>query len=149
TKVCAAILATCPQAPGIFWSNASLVVSSPVFQDFTQKILPEGPPVYIWVDLRVGRNASGTTSGFTTGMAALGHMEFETEESPEAPGDLRERFFGLANYLLEHGPVINDGDTIGEDANERIRVVYSPSAFGQEGKVMRLEYGNGKRRKRS
>jgi hypothetical protein len=33
-----------------------------------------------------------------------------------------------------------DGDTIGEDANERIRVVYAKSAFGHEGQVMRLQY---------
>jgi hypothetical protein len=73
-------------------------------------------------------------------MSALGHMEFETESSNEQPGELRERFFGLCNYVLENGPVIRDGDTIGEDANERIRVVYAKSAFGQEGQVMRLEY---------
>jgi hypothetical protein len=28
----------------------------------------------------------------------------------------------------------------GEDANERIRVVYAKSAFGHEGQVMRLQY---------
>ena len=75
-------------------------------------------------------------------MVALGHMEFEAEDVPESPGDLRDRFFGLANYVLENGPVIRDGDTIGEDARERIRVVYSQSAFGHEGQVMRLEYGS-------
>jgi hypothetical protein len=93
-----------------------------------------------WVDFRVGRNAAGKTSGFTTGMESLGHMEFETEDSPEPPHELRDRFFALANYVLDNGPVIRDGDTIGEDANERIRVVYADSAFGHEGKVMRLQY---------
>jgi hypothetical protein len=29
---------------------------------------------------------------------------------------------------------------VGEDENERIRVVYSNSAFGHEGRVMRLDY---------
>ena len=38
------------------------------------------------------------------------------------------------------GPVIKDGDTVGEDANERIRVVYSKSAFGHDRQVMRLQY---------
>jgi len=42
--------------------------------------------------------------------------------------------------VIEDNPVIKDGDTVGEDAIERIRVIYSNSAFGQEGKVMRLEY---------
>jgi hypothetical protein len=88
----------------------------------------------------VGRDTAKSSSGFTTGMAALGHMEFEAQGAPEPPGELRKRFEALAGYVLEHGPVIEDGDTIGEDANERIRVVFSDSAFGHEGKVMRLEY---------
>jgi hypothetical protein len=147
TKVCASILATCEQAPGVFWSNAALLVPSKVFQEFAYEVLPGAPPVYIWVDFRVGPSGKGKMSGFTAGMAALGHMEFETESSPEPVGELRERLFGLANYVLEHGPVILDGDTIGENANERIRVVYSKSAFGHEGKVMRLEYGSADSRK--
>ncbi|MBX7104587.1 MAG: DUF4261 domain-containing protein [Gemmataceae bacterium] len=147
TRICASILATCEQAPGVFWSNASLLVPSNVFQDFARDILPEGPPLYIWVDFRVGPTGKDKTSGFTTGMAALGHMEFETENSPEPPGELRERLFDLANYVLENGPVIKDGDTVGEDANERIRVVYAKSAFGHKGKAMRLEYGSAGSRK--
>jgi hypothetical protein len=74
-------------------------------------------------------------------------MEFETDDSPEPPGELRERFFGLANYLLDNGLVIKNGDTIGEDANERIRVVYDDSDFGLKGKVMRLEYTPVERKK--
>lgn len=140
TQVCASILATCAEAPGVFWTNAALLVPSKVFREFATKILPGIPPLYIWVDFRVGQSDSGKSSGFTTGMAELGHMEFETESSPEPPEELRERFFGLANYVLENGPVIEDGHTIGEDENERIRVVYAPSAFGHDKQVMRLEY---------
>jgi len=147
TQVTAAVLASCPEALGVFWTSAALVIQPPLFRDFATKILPAGPPLYIWVDFQVGKGPSGKTIGFTRGMEALGHMEFETEDSPEPPGGLRERFFGLANYVLENGPVIRDGDTIGEDANERIRVVYADSAFGSEGKVMRLEYSGGQKKK--
>lgn len=67
-------------------------------------------------------------------------MELETLNSPEPLGELRERFFGLAGYLIENGPVIKDGNTIGEDGNERIKIVYTDSAFGHDSQVMRLEY---------
>jgi hypothetical protein len=147
TQVAASVLATCPEAVGVFWTHAAMVIQPPLFREFATTILPGGKPVHIWVDFRVGKGASGKLAGFTTGMEALGHMEFETEDSPEPPGELRERFIGLANYVLENGPVIRDGDTIGEDANERIRVVYADSAFGQKGKVMRLEYSGSKRKK--
>jgi hypothetical protein len=96
--------------------------------------------LHIWVDFRVGKDGERTSSGFTAGMAALGLMELETQHCPEPPGELKDRLLGLAGYLLENGPVIRDGDTVGEDANEKIRVVYAPSSFGHEGRVMRLEY---------
>ena len=140
TRVCASVLATCEGAAGVYWGAGGLVVPSKIFRDFASEVLPEGPPLFIWVDFRVGQADSGKTAGFTHGLAALGHMEFETESASDGPGDLRQRLHGLGVYVLENGPVINDGDTIGEDAHERIKVVYADSAFGQEGRVMRLEY---------
>jgi hypothetical protein len=142
TRVCTSVLATCPEAPGVYWGNATLLVPSKIFQEFATEIMPGMAPLHIWVDFRVGWTADGISSGFTSGMKALGHMEFETESARESPGDLRERFSSLAAYVLEHGPVIKDGDTVGEDEKERIRVVYAPSAFGHEGQVMRLEYSS-------
>lgn len=146
TQVISAILATCPKAPGVYWGNAALVIPSKIFQDFAVEVLPEGPPLHIWVDFRVGPTGKGKMGGFTQGMSQFGLMELETESSPESVGDLRERLFGLASYLLENGPVIKDGDTIGADANEKIRVVYAKSAFGAPEKVMRLEYGEAKKK---
>jgi hypothetical protein len=146
TQVTASILATFPEVVGVFWTPATLVIQPPLFRDFATEMIER--PLYLWVDFRVGKNAAGKTSGFTTGMESLGHMEFETEDSPEPPNELRDRFFGLANYVLDNGPVIRDGDTIGENANERIRVVYADSAFGHKGKVMRLEYTQVKQKKR-
>jgi hypothetical protein len=141
TQATASVMATCSSALGVYWGNATLVVPTAIFVEFAEKVLPEGPPLHIWVDFRVGKDSEKTSSGFTAGMAALGHMEFETQGSPEQPGKLHERLMALCGYLLENGPVIKDGDTVGEDANERIRVVYSKSAFGHKGQVMRLEYG--------
>lgn len=140
TQVTAAFMAACPAATGVYWGNATLIVPKAIFIDFAKEVLPEGPPLHIWVDFRVGRDSEKTSSGFTAGMKALGHMEFETKDCPEPPGELRERMLALAGYVLENGPVIRNGDTVGEDANEKIRVVYSKSMFGHEGQVMRLKY---------
>ena len=60
--------------------------------------------------------------------------------APEPPGELRERLMALAGYVLDNGRVLRNGDTFGQDADERIRVVYSDSAFGHGDQVMRLVY---------
>lgn len=147
TQAAAAVIAGCPAAVGVYWGGAALVISAAMFRDFAKDVLPVGPPVFIWVDFRVRANPDGRSSGFTQGLSPLGLMELESTSSPESPGELRERLIGLAGYLLENGLVINDGDTVGEDANERIRVVYAPSSVGHKGRVMRLEYPGGNSKK--
>lgn len=140
TQVTAAVLETCPASLGVYWCNATLVVQPKLFRDFAVEILRVGPPLPIWVDFRIGKSEQGQLAGFTTGLRALGLKEIETLNSPEPGSELRGRFEGLIHYLLENGQVIKDGDTIGEDQHERIKVVYAPSNFGHEGQVMRLVY---------
>lgn len=140
TQATAAAMAACQTAIGVYWGNATLVIPKNIFIDFAKEMLPHGPPLHIWVDFRVGKDSQTSSSGFTAGMKALGLMEFEALESPESPSELRERLLALAGFVVENGPVIRDGDTVGEDSEERIRVVYSASAFGHDGKVMRLVY---------
>lgn len=140
TQATAALMATSESSQGVLWGNAMLLVRKDVFIDFATDVMPEELPLHIWIDFRVGQDGPRSSGGFTTGMTALGHMEFEAKQTPEPPSELRDRFMGLAGYVLENGPVINDGDTIGQDVNERIRVVYSDSEFGHEGQVMRLVY---------
>ena len=141
TQVSASVMDTSPLALGMLWTNAALIVPKALFIDFAVRILPNGPPLDIWVDFRVGKLSEKSSSGFTTGMNALGFMEFETQAANEIPSELRKRFSSLARYLMLNGPVIKDGDTVGENADEQIRVVYSDSQFGNKSKVMRLDYG--------
>jgi hypothetical protein len=140
TKVTTAVLAAFDSAMGVYWGNATLVVPKAIFMEFAEKVLPEGAPIDIWVDFRVGWQTAATSAGFTQGMAELGHMEMEARDWPGKPSDLRERFHSLALYLLHNGPVIRDRDTIGQDATEKVRAVYAAGTFGQNARVMQLRY---------
>jgi len=140
TQVIAAILGTCDAAIGVYWGSASLVIPSKIFREFAIEVLPSGPPIQIWVDFRVGKNNMGGSIGFTHGLDDFELMELETENALESPIELRDRLWSLSTYLLENGPVIGNGHSVGRDAKERIRVVYSPSVFGNKNQVMRLDY---------
>lgn len=140
THATTALLDAHPNALGVYWGNAGLVIPRNIFVEFTKEIMPEAPPLHIWVDIRVGPITEQTSTGFTQGMAALGLMDIETKYATEPFTELRQRFESLIHYLLENGLVINNGDTVGEHANERIRVMYSESMYGHEEQVMRLEY---------
>lgn len=142
SQVTAAVMASCPSVMGVYFGDASLVIPRDIYIELAEEYLPSELPLPLWVDFRVGTDSETTSAGFTVGMVALGHMELETKGSSDPPGKLRERMMSLAGYLIENGPVIKNGHTIGADEEERIRVVYAKSAFGHEGKVMRLEYGD-------
>ena len=141
TQVTAAVLHASSAALGIYWGAATLVIPKQLFIEFAIEVLPHDLPIHMWVDFRVGRDEKGGSSGFTCGMAALGHMEIEALNTPEAPDKLKDRLSMLCLYLLQNWPVIEDGNTIGASDDEKIRVVYTDSQYGHEGDVMLLEYG--------
>ena len=138
TQAVAAILLACPAAIGVSWGKHGLLVPQKVFIRFATEILPHDFPIQVWIDFRVGRTEDGASFGFTCGMDGFDLMEFEALNAKEPPVELRNRLWSLASYLLENGPVIMDGNTVGRDAREKIRVRYSPSSFGNEQQVMRL-----------
>lgn len=140
TMVTASLLATCGNPAGVLWGEAGLLVSPAMFREVALEALPIELPLCIWVSIHLGKNEDGTTVGFTRGLQGLDVMDFVTENATDEPADLCERFYGLADYLLTNGPVIEDGHTIGEDADERIQICFDESPFGHECPVMRLNY---------
>jgi hypothetical protein len=141
TQVTVAVMSAMPDAMGVLWSNAMLLVPTSLFIDYAKDVLPHGPPLDLWVDFRLRKLSDNRCAGFTTGLAGLGLMELEVPESPERPWELRYRMHCVAGYLLERGPVINDGDSVGDDLDDCIRVHYGASGMGLPGCVMRLTYG--------
>jgi hypothetical protein len=138
-----AITALAAKQPGVmavYRPEATLVHYPPLFVSMAEEIdSPEAPPLYLWVDLRAFRNQDGTTGLFTTGLSALGHMEIEILSIDMEPGELREWLLNIMYYLLENGPVLKHGETIGMTAEQQIRIQHCPSSFGHPGKVIRLE----------
>jgi hypothetical protein len=135
-----ALAARQPGVMAVYWPEGTLVIYPPLFIEMATNInSPQAPPLYLWVDLRAFRNQDGTTGLFTTGLSFLGHMEIEIPRIEMAPGELREWLLNIMYYLLENGPVLKHGETIGMSAEQKIRIRHCPSSFGHPGKVIRLE----------
>ncbi len=144
TRVVASALEGCEGALGVYWGDATMLIRRNVFRELAIKTLPSAP-LMLWVDFRLGRGEGGRSAGFTTGMTALGLMELESNTATEPPAQFRERLMAIAEYLVAKGLVIQNGHTVGEDANEKIMVVYGKSSFGHQHAVMRLEYSKAKK----
>ncbi len=135
-----ALAAKQPGVMAVYWAEAALVIFPPLFISMAETInSPQAPPLYLWVDLRAIRNPDGTTGLFTTGLAPLGHMEIEIPRIAMEPSELREWLLDIMYYLLEKGPVLKHGETIGMTAEQQIRIRHCPSQFGHPGTVICLE----------
>ena len=137
TTAVSAAMQQCPAAIGVHWNAASQFIPATGFRaaasdpnDWTS----------IWISMACQANAQGS-AGCTRGMAAFGQRELETQNATESVEELYGRLMGLADYLLQNGPIVKDGETFGQTSAEKITVVYAnQSSFGNAGPVMNLDY---------
>lgn len=103
-------------------------------------------PEMLWVSLafRPGQPAPDgqPTVGLTTlGLSAFAGREIEFLPVAWQPGHVAGRVLGLAQYLILHGPVIKDGDTVGDTPAERIAVHLADRGVWLKTPVMILSVG--------
>jgi hypothetical protein len=127
-------------AAGIYWSTADSVWSRDDFQTATETMSRDEFFLPLWVGLKSQNEADGTHSLFTRGMDAFGLMNIEVPHSIKDPADTLFRLGDIATYLIKNGPIIKDGDTLGQDSSERIRVTVGPSLQDETQNAYRLEY---------
>jgi hypothetical protein len=126
-------------ALGVYWGAAGQVVRADVFDGVAHKCDEDDSlPVVLWVDFRVFVE-DGRSALFTVGLTAFGLMELEIAPSGREVGELREFALNVATYLIEQGPVLGDGHTVGGSEEERVVVRHAPSMVDRPETVYRLE----------
>jgi hypothetical protein len=140
TQVIASLGLAFSSANGVLWSLADLLIPMKLFRSFAQDLMPKGPPVHLWVKFHAGHNHAQQACAYTRGLAGLGLMDIEAGASPQPVNELGRRLESIAGYLLANGPVIKNGDTLGESGREIVRVDYGPSLFDNPHQVMHLNY---------
>ena len=68
-------------------------------------------------------------------------MDIEVEQTEMEPSDLFEFVSNIAHYLIQSGPVIADGNTVGGSAEERILVRHLPSMVDDSRTVYKIVFG--------
>ncbi len=137
TRLVSAVLRA-TDALGVYWGAAGQVIRADVFDGVAHESEHGSLPVMLWVDFRAFVE-NGRSALFTVGLGAFGLMELEIAPSEREVGELRELAVGVASYLIEHGPVVGDGHTVGGSEDERVVVRHAPSMIDRPGTVYRLE----------
>jgi hypothetical protein len=97
-------------------------------------------PTLLWIGFLRTNHDDGSVSFYTKGLVEFGCMELEIVRSKKKPTDVFGLLHDTAQYLIFTGNVIKNGDTIGGDAEEKIKTRYADSEIDPDRKVIRIEY---------
>lgn len=125
---------------GIYWGNACVCNSRRAFEGFCDSISEEHVPVSVWLRFQLVRASEDEIGLYTLGMDQFGLMNIEVERSKMEPMDLFEFVSNLAHYLIQQGPIIADGNTVGGSEEERILVRHRPSMIDKKRKVYKIVF---------
>ena len=113
---------------GGYWVSSERLCDWAEFTDYADAVLPafdNDPetafPTRYWVSVQMtqdGKRFGGETQGLRPFMGY--ELDLEPVAWPLAAA--AERLVGTVTYLFWHGPVLNDGDTLGVSEDERFRL---------------------------
>jgi hypothetical protein len=123
---------------GVYWGNASVCNSREVFETFCKGMSHEQLPIPVWLRFQFISESEDEIGIYTLGMQQFGLMEIEVDRCSMEPGELFEFVSNIAHYLVQSGPVIADGNTVGSDADEQIPVKHLPSMIDDTKTVYKI-----------
>jgi hypothetical protein len=100
----------------------------------------DAPPVWLWVNFRISSDVNKGFSLSTSGMDRFGLREIEAKDIKRPGKDVFSLLHGMAQYLITNGPVIKDGESIGDSPKEGIKVQQGPSYWREGLTVYRVAY---------
>ncbi len=113
---------------GGYWVSSERLCDWAEFTDYADAVLPafdNDPetafPTRYWVSVEMtqdGKRFGGETQGLRPFMG----YELDLEPVAWPLAAVAERLVGTVTYLFWHGPVLNDGDTLGVSEDERFRL---------------------------
>lgn len=95
-------------------------------------------PIYNLIWLGLHRSDKGLC-GYTAGMRNFGYDEMEVLDSAHDPDDLLDFLASITNYVITEDVILQDGETIGFSADQRLPITKSPGV-AVEGDSLKIEY---------
>lgn len=133
------LTASACRQPGVLGVYANEVVYQPEFyRQFAQMLREDKFPLFnlVWIGLYVGQKG---LCAYTSGLADLGYLELEVLDSGAKPSELQGFMADVTNYVASYEVVLQDGETIGFTAEQRLPISRSPGV-AVEGESLKIEY---------
>ena len=135
-----ALLKTCPQVTHVHWETSEQTFSRGELVKKFGGDMARVWPVDVWVSVHSREGEAGRSIGYTVGLGRMGGWDFEALESPETVADLERRLRNLAAYVVQDFAVLYNGESVGIDGFERIRLRRKVSETVHKGWVFQMTY---------
>lgn len=114
------------RAIAVYWDSSRVACPPQKLIEDAQALLAKPDfsfvPTDLWVRLFLTRSDDGRSGAFTVGLLPFAEREIEFKPAAMPLPEVASRVLDLAAYLIRSGPVIGDGDTIGQSATEKLTV---------------------------
>lgn len=136
TKLNASILRT-SNAIGIYQGMQTLLLPKALYIDFANLLFEDILPIQLWVYIGLV-DEENSNSAYTYGLKEFGKTEIEIIESEMQRSDLYDFIIAIASYIIESDVTLNNGETIGFTADQKIQITESKGKF-LEGNSLKLK----------
>jgi len=137
TKIICSLLRT-TNAIGIYKGSQSLLIPKDDYLNEAHLMSEEFLPLNLWIYFGLRVTDKGK-SGYTYGLKEFNKTEMEILDSSKSMEDIREFLFNITHYVLDNDITFQDGQTIGDSAEEKILIKFSKGKF-IEGNTFKFDY---------
>ena len=123
---------------GIYIGGRTLVLKKEFYQANIEMMTEVNLPLYNWIYFGL-REENGKQSVYTYGLTDFGKKEMEIVDSQNSLEELSEMMFNLAHYVIAYDVKLNDGETIGISADQKLKISKSKGRF-LDGTTLKIKY---------
>ena len=137
-RILYSMMATPPSCVGIYQGNQTLLISRERYLGFYQEIqqadIAALIPFWVYIGWQVNEHGS---SIYTYGLNDFGKQELEVVNSALELDELYPFLLNVCAYLIQADVELQDGETLGYSADQKIDIVASAGVF-LEGETLKL-----------
>ncbi|MCH5204228.1 MAG: DUF4261 domain-containing protein [Oscillospiraceae bacterium] len=133
-----AVVSACKQEGVLGIYTGDIVYEPTYYLKFSESLKEDRFPIsdLVWVGLY---NSENGLCGYTAGMRNFGYDEMEVLDSGAEPIELLDLLTGIANYVITEDVILNEGETIGFTAEQKLPITKS-RGVAVEGDSLKIEY---------
>ena len=125
-------LANLTEPLAVLWDTSKALLKHNAIAGAITTLAKGSPPLDLWVTYSPWvDNKTGEIGLFSNGLKGFVGYDIELTPAKRSLGQVLERAIALTGYLLDKGPILKDGDTIGYSETERLKVKFADDGQGE------------------